>query len=131
MARDGRDDLAVAAVNAPDRIVVSGSAAALATFVNALRQRGVPVMEINASHAFHSPLMDPMLEAFEAAARTVSFEPPRLRWISTLTGREITEPPDARYWRDQIRLLRALPGGAETVARVARRSSWKSGPARP
>jgi acyl transferase domain-containing protein/surfactin synthase thioesterase subunit len=99
----GANDLAVAAINAPDRIVVSGSRVALAAFVEALQPRGVPVMEINASHAFHSPLMDPLLEAFEAAARTVSFAPPRLCWISTLTGHEITAAPDARYWRDQIR----------------------------
>jgi acyl transferase domain-containing protein/surfactin synthase thioesterase subunit len=99
----GVDDLAVAALNAPDRVVVSGSAGALAVLEDALRRRGVAAMPINASHAFHSSLMDPMLDAFEATARTVAFAPPGLRWISTLTGHEATEAPDARYWRDQIR----------------------------
>ncbi len=112
------NDLAVAAVNASDRIVVSGSALALAAFVKALRPRGVPVMEINASHAFHSSLMDPMLETFEAAARTVSCGPPRLRWISTLTGGEVTEPPDARYWRDQIRHSVRFQAALQAVVRA-------------
>ncbi len=111
----GRDDLAVAALNAPDRVVVSGSAAALARLVDALRPRGVPVMEIHASHAFHSPLMDPMLEAFEVIARTVLFAPPRLRWISTVTGQEMTEAPDARYWRDQIRCAVRFRDALETA----------------
>jgi acyl transferase domain-containing protein/surfactin synthase thioesterase subunit len=112
----GRDDLAVAAVNAPDRIVASGGAAALATLADALRQRGVAVMEIKASHAFHSALMDPMLEAFEAIARSVSFERPRIRWISTLTGEEIARAPDAQYWRDQIRGAVRFRAAIETVA---------------
>ena len=112
---EGRDDLAVAALNAPDRVVVSGSAASLAILVHRLRQRGVPVMEVNTSHAFHSPLMDPMLEAFEAMARTVSFEQPRVRWISTLTGHEVTRAPDARYWRDQIRCAVRFRAAMETV----------------
>jgi acyl transferase domain-containing protein len=83
---DGRADLAIAALNAPDRTVVSGDARALAEFAHGFRQRGVPVMEIDGSHAFHSSLMDPVLDAFEAVAATVVFERPRVRWISTLTG---------------------------------------------
>ncbi len=113
---DGREDLAVAALNAPRRTVVAGSAAALATLVHSLRQRAVPVAEVNASHAFHSPLVDPMLEAFEAIARTVSFQPPRLRWISTMTGEEMTGAPDARYWRDQIRCPVRFRAAIETAA---------------
>jgi acyl transferase domain-containing protein/surfactin synthase thioesterase subunit len=111
----GRADLAVAALNAPDRVVVSGSVAALTALADALRPRSVPVTNINASHAFHSPLMDPMLETFEATARTVAFAPPRLRWISTLTGREMVGAPDARYWRDQIRCEVRFNAALETA----------------
>jgi acyl transferase domain-containing protein/surfactin synthase thioesterase subunit len=113
---EGRDDLAVAAVNAPHRTVVAGSEAAVATLVHSLRQRAVPVAEVDASHAFHSPLMDPVLEPFETIARTVPFERPRLRWISTLTGEEIDEAPDAGYWRDQIRCPVRFRAAMETVA---------------
>ena len=113
----GRDDLTVAAVNAPDRTVVSGSAAAVAMLADRLRQRGVPATDLNAPHAFHSPLMDPMLEAFEAVAADVAFAPPRVRWVSTLTGDVVTLAPDARYWRDQIRCVVRFRAAIETAAR--------------
>lgn len=95
--------LAIAAENAPDRVVASGSTADLAVLLGRLESRGVPITELKTSHAFHSPLMDPILDAFEAIARTVSFRPPRIRWISTLTGQEMVGTPGAGYWRDQIR----------------------------
>jgi acyl transferase domain-containing protein/surfactin synthase thioesterase subunit/acyl carrier protein len=98
-----RADLAIAAENGPDRIVAAGSSAGLAVLLECLHQRGISTTEIKTSNAFHSPLMDPILDAFEAMAKKVSFRPPRLRWVSTVTGEEVTGAPDARYWRDQIR----------------------------
>ena len=97
------DRVAIAAENAPDRTVVSGSAAALAALAERCRGQGVPLAELKTSHAFHSPLMEPMLEAFEDIAGAVAFGTPQIRWISTLTGAEMTAAPNGRYWRDQIR----------------------------
>ena len=97
------DDLAIAAENAPDRIVASGSTANLAALLSRLEPLEVPITEIKTSNAFHSPLVDPILDAYEAKAQTVSFRQPRIRWISTLTGQGMVGAPDARYWRDQIR----------------------------
>jgi len=113
---DGREDLTLAAINAPDRVVASGSAAALTLLADRLRERDVPVAALDTSHAFHSPLMDPMLGRFEEFAATVAFERPRIRWISTLTGREMSGPPDAGYWRDQIRSPVQFRTAVETVA---------------
>jgi acyl transferase domain-containing protein len=47
--------------------------------------------------------MDPILDTFEKMADGVAFRRPRIRWISTVTGTDMSEAPDARYWRDQIR----------------------------
>jgi acyl transferase domain-containing protein/surfactin synthase thioesterase subunit len=112
-------DVSVAAVNAPDRTTVAGSTAALAALAEHLRQRAIPVMEVNASHAFHSALMDPILTPFERFAGTVSFGAPRVRWISTVSGEEITVAPDARYWRDQVRLPVRFHGAMDAAAPLA------------
>ena len=114
---DGREDLTLAAINAPDRVVASGSVTALTLLADRLRERDVPVAALATSHAFHSSLMDPMLERFEEFAATVAFERPRTRWISTLTGCEMSGPPDADYWRDQIRSPVQFRAAIEIVAR--------------
>ena len=100
---DPGDRLAIAAENAPDRTVISGDAEAVAAFLEQCHRRGLPAVPLKTSHAFHSPLMEPMLDAFTAAAAGISFAAPKIRWISTYTGTEMVAAPDAGYWRDQIR----------------------------
>lgn len=96
--------VSVAAVNGPGQIVVSGARAAVEAVLAALRAEGVETRPLRVSHAFHSPVMDPVLEAFERAATSVRFGHPRLDFISSVTGApadvEIATPT---YWRDQIR----------------------------
>jgi acyl transferase domain-containing protein/surfactin synthase thioesterase subunit len=117
-----RHDLAIAAENAPESTVVSGPKVALRSFVARCRAAEIPVTELKVSHAFHSPLMEPILDGVEAVARTVAFKPPRIRWISTLTGDEITEAPLPRYWSDQLRgtvRFRAAVGAAAAPGAIA------------
>ena len=97
------DRIAIAAENAPDRTVVSGSRKAVAALVERCRRQGLPATPLKTSHAFHSPLMEPMLDRFATIAATVEFAPPKIRWISTLTAEAMTAAPDALYWRGQIR----------------------------
>ncbi len=97
------DRIAIAAENAPDRTVVSGSREAVAALVERCRRRGLPATPLKTSHAFHSPLMEPMLDRFAAIAAAVECGPSNIRWISTLTAEEMAGAPDAGYWRDQIR----------------------------
>ena len=100
---DQDDRLAIAAENAPDRTVISGDGEAVAALLEQCRQRGLPAVPLKTSHAFHSPLMEPMLDAFSAVAAGISFAAPKIRWISTFTSTEMVAAPDAGYWRDQIR----------------------------
>jgi acyl transferase domain-containing protein/surfactin synthase thioesterase subunit len=100
---DSGDAIAIAAENAPDRTVVSGSGKAVAALLDQFRQRGLPAVPLKTSHAFHSPLMEPMLDLFAAAAAGIAFAVPKIRWISTLTAAEMGAAPDVGYWRDQIR----------------------------
>ena len=75
------------------------------TVTRELLAEGVGVRPLTVSHAFHSPLMDPMLDEFEAAARAITYRAPRLAWVSNVTGAlaPADEPVDAGYWRRHLR----------------------------
>ncbi|WP_328891797.1 type I polyketide synthase [Streptomyces sp. NBC_00316] len=93
-------DVSVAAVNAPGQVVLSGTREAVEAVAAQLTDRQGRWLEV--SHAFHSPLMDPMLDAFAAAASELTYDSPRIPIISTLTAEPVTEFT-ASYWTDQVR----------------------------
>nr|WP_218008266.1 type I polyketide synthase [Herbidospora sakaeratensis] len=94
--------VAVAAVNGPTSVVVSGDAAAVDAAAETWRERGRRVRRLRVSHAFHSALMDPVLAGLDAAAAPLEHAAPTLTWVGALTGEVITEP-DAGYWARQAR----------------------------
>ncbi|GAA0223684.1 type I polyketide synthase [Cryptosporangium japonicum] len=95
-------DVAVAAVNGPDAVVVSGPADAVARVALAGADARLRTKELAVSHAFHSPLMDPMLERFAAVVESVAFGSPRVAMVSTVTGGE-ARWDDPAYWVEQVR----------------------------
>jgi acyl transferase domain-containing protein/NADPH:quinone reductase-like Zn-dependent oxidoreductase len=97
--------LAIAAVNGPAQTVISGATAAVKAVVVEFEAHGIRCQTLPVSHAFHSPLMDPILDRFEREAATVAFAPPRLRLASNLTGRlaEAAEIIQPAYWRRHLR----------------------------
>ncbi|WP_198033330.1 type I polyketide synthase, partial [Micromonospora sp. M42] len=95
----------VAAVNGPASVVVSGAVGEVASVVGACCERGWRVKELAVSHAFHSRLMDPMLEEFASVVAGLDWQPPRIPIVSNVTGAvadgaEITEPG---YWVRHVR----------------------------
>ncbi|WP_280183138.1 type I polyketide synthase [Nocardia cyriacigeorgica] len=98
-------EVAVAAVNGPADLVLSGDAAAIARIDKILAERTVITTALTVSHAFHSPRMEPMLAEFEAAAHACTYRAPNLPIYSTVRGRllEPGETMDAAYWTEQIR----------------------------
>jgi myxalamid-type polyketide synthase MxaB len=94
------EPVAIAAVNSPGNTVISGPEKALDMVIKEFAARGVGSRKLLVSHAFHSPLMEPMLEAFEKAARTVQYSEPRIEMLSNVTGRMVRkkEVSCADYW---------------------------------
>ncbi|ROO87031.1 acyl transferase domain-containing protein [Actinocorallia herbida] len=102
-------DLAVgpvglAAVNGPASVVLSGPEAETLRVAAALEERGHRTRRLRVGHAFHSALMEPMLDRFAEVAAEVEFRPARLPVVSMLTGRPAdAELRDPEYWVRQIR----------------------------
>ncbi|TCJ93547.1 type I polyketide synthase [Nocardia alba] len=95
----------VAAVNGPDDLVLSGDAEALHRIASVLRTRSVITKPLTVSHAFHSPLMAPMLAEFETIAATCAYRAADLPIYSTVRGRLLdpAEVMDAEYWTEHVR----------------------------
>lgn len=111
-------NLALAASNAPELCVVSGTTAAINELQNCLTQQGVECRRLHTSHAFHSPMMEPILEQFKQQVSLVSLSPPKLPFLSNVTGTWITaaEATDPNYWANHIRqTVRFAAGSAELV----------------
>ena len=95
--------VSIAAVNGPTSIVISGATDALETVRAALAADGVRCEPLRVSHAFHSPLMAPMLDAFERVAREVRLSPPRIGLVSNVTGTWVRHGElDGAYWRRHV-----------------------------
>ncbi|MET9795422.1 type I polyketide synthase [Nocardiopsis alba] len=108
----------VAAVNGPVSVVISGVEESVAEVESVLSADGCRVRRLRVSHAFHSVLMEPMLEEFERVLREVSFAPPRRSVISNLTGRpaEPDELCSPEYWVRHVRSTVRFADGVRAMA---------------
>jgi len=106
----------VAVINGPENTVISGEAEAVESLAAQFSSDGVQVKMLNVSHAFHSPLMDEMLDEFERFASHIDFQPPRVPLAANLTGRWLNEAPTARYWRDHLRNTVQFAAGMAQIA---------------
>lgn len=99
------EGLSLAAINAPTHCVVSGDAQAVERFERQMLERGINCRRLQTSHAFHSEMMQPVMPTLIAAARVIRLRPPRIPYLSNLTGTWIKaeEATNPDYWAQHLR----------------------------
>ncbi|MFD7431274.1 SDR family NAD(P)-dependent oxidoreductase [Streptomyces sp. NPDC059818] len=99
------DEVGLAAVNGPSAVVISGAEAATLAVAEHFAASGRRTKRLSVSHAFHSPLMEPMLDAFRQVAETLTYTAPQLRVVSHVTGTEATaeQLTSPAYWVRHVR----------------------------
>ncbi|WUJ19499.1 type I polyketide synthase [Streptomyces sp. NBC_00390] len=126
---DGQEgSVSVAAVNGPTSTVISGTEDVVLGIGSMLSGAGYKTQRLRVSHAFHSPLMEPMLAEFEQVARSVSYAAPRVAVISNVTGgpAESGRLERPEYWVSHVReavrfadgVRAAVAAGAEVFVEV-------------
>ena len=110
--------VSLAAINGPSSVVVAGPDGDVAALCATWTAGGVRTKALTVSHAFHSSLMDPMLDEFASVAAGVSYARPRIGVISNVTGARATasELGSAAYWRTHVRATVQFAAGMQALA---------------
>ncbi|HSH79415.1 MAG TPA: SDR family NAD(P)-dependent oxidoreductase, partial [Herpetosiphonaceae bacterium] len=98
-------EVTIAALNGPREVVVAGSTAAVDEMLAALHHEGIATKRLRVSHAFHSPLMAPMLPPFAGMLQALAASAPKVPFFSTVRDGSIdgvTDRLDAAYWLDHV-----------------------------
>ncbi|MCA4730129.1 type I polyketide synthase, partial [Mycobacterium avium] len=94
----------IAAVNGPAAVVISGDHDAAVAIAERLRAEGHRVHRLSVSHAFHSPLMEPMIDEFGTVAAGLAIDKPVIPIISNLTGQPAADDfGSPEYWKCHVR----------------------------
>ncbi|WP_440581629.1 SDR family NAD(P)-dependent oxidoreductase [Streptomyces laculatispora] len=97
------DGVALAAVNGPRSVVVSGTESSVRELVATIEALDRRTSVLRVSHAFHSPLMEPMLAEFGAVVAGLSFAAPSIPVVSNVTGEVSQEVATPSYWVRHVR----------------------------
>ena len=122
--------VSIGAVNGPANVVISGAQPAVRAVRARLELAGVRCERLSVSHAFHSALMEPILEDFRRVARDVTFTPARIGIVSNLTG-ELIDPSviaTPEYWCRHLRETVRFSAGMATAYQQGARIFLEIGP---
>jgi acyl transferase domain-containing protein/NAD(P)-dependent dehydrogenase (short-subunit alcohol dehydrogenase family) len=110
--------VSIAAMNGPDSLVVSGEHDAVERVVRSLTLQGIRYQELSVTHAFHSPLMEPMVEDFARIASGITFSVPHTPLVSNVTGKLFPDdrPLVAEYWCRHLRQPVRFEDGMRTLS---------------
>ena len=124
------DRVSIAGVNGPGHTVISGAQETVQSLLQSFASAGIHAQPLNVSHAFHSPLIEPVLDAFEQVAGQVRFAAPRIPFISSLAGRALEqgEIPGASYWRRHTRETVRFAEGMNTLSAMGYELFLELGP---
>lgn len=114
-----KENVSIAAINNPNNTVISGEEETVNAVVAALEAKGIKTTQLNVSHAFHSPLMEPILEDFADIARKINYFEPQIKLVSNVTNQlassEIATP---EYWVNHITQPVRFAGSMDTLAEL-------------
>jgi amino acid adenylation domain-containing protein len=110
-------ELAIAAINGPSLCVVSGSNEQIAKLQEKLEAKEIICKLLHTSHAFHSPMMEPIVEPFAEIVRQVKLSPPQIPFVSTVTADWIADDraTDPLYWASHLRATVRFAEGIQTL----------------
>ncbi len=109
-------EVAIAAHNGPQNVVISGLRDVVRDLLEQFELAGVKTQSLEVSHAFHSPLLEPILDEFEQRAGEVTYEAAKIPLISSRDGRLIDERiQNPAYWRDHLRNTVCFAEGLQTL----------------
>jgi len=102
---EGRPELAIAAINSPGLCTVSGTHEAIDELETELKPQGLMLRRLQTSHAFHSPMMEPILQPFIEEVSKATLKPPTMPYLSNVTGDwiKVEDATDPRYYARHIR----------------------------
>ncbi|MEU7763654.1 SDR family NAD(P)-dependent oxidoreductase [Nocardia sp. NPDC049190] len=124
---DGR--VSLAAVNGPSSVVLSGDASAIAAIEGRFAATGVKTSRLRVSHAFHSELMEPMLDEFRGVAQGLTYHQPTVPIVSNVSGVVVgAEMTDPEYWVAQVRGCVRFAPGIDTLVSAGVRRFVEIGP---
>ena len=111
--------LALAAVNGPESVVISGVGTAVDVLCRVLEAESIGTRRLTVSHAFHSPLMEPMLAAFDAVARGITYQAPKIALVSNVSG-ELAggTVAAADYWVRHVRAPVRFAAGVRALVKA-------------
>ena len=128
----GIPQISIAVVNGADNVVIAGIEAGIQQAQTKLEDAGMITRPLRVSHAFHSPLMTPILEQFRAFAGKFSYASPQTPLISNVTGQFFADSavPDADYWTEHIRATVRYYAGIQACFSAKHTHFWKLGQSR-
>nr|WP_236117183.1 type I polyketide synthase [Hassalia byssoidea] len=126
------EKLSLAAINGPNLCVVSGVEEAVDDLQNRLTEQGVECRRLHTSHAFHSQMMDSILEPFQEQVSKISLNAPKIPFVSNVTGTWITaaQAIDPRYWARHLRQTVRFSEGVAELLQQPERILLEVGPGR-
>ncbi|HEB83354.1 MAG TPA: alpha/beta fold hydrolase, partial [Gammaproteobacteria bacterium] len=124
------EELSLAALNAPASSVVSGPTEAINAFRRRLEESGISERVLHTSHAFHSGMMDPILDEFTAAVADIELHAPTIPYISNVTGDWISEQQvcDPAYWSQHLRQAVRFADGVRLLVETSNQTLLEVGP---